>query len=108
MAQRYWGGDSPIGRRISPDEGRTWVTIVGVVADARQQLNAAARCRELYVPMFQSGQLSSNWLVRTTVDPVTHGAAGARSGLLDRSRISRSTGSGRWLKSGRRRSTRHD
>ena len=68
MAQHYWGGDSPVGRRISPDEGRTWVTIVGVVADARQQLNLPPG-DEVYVPMFQSGQLSSNWLVRTTVDP---------------------------------------
>ena len=70
MAQRYWGGDSPVGRRISPDEGRTWVTIVGVVADARQQLTLPPGA-EVYVPMFQSGQLSSNWLVRTTVDPIT-------------------------------------
>ena len=70
MAQRYWPGDSPLGRRMSPDNGDTWATIVGVVADARQQLNLPPG-DEIYVPMFQSGQLSSNWLIRTTVDPVT-------------------------------------
>ena len=70
MAQRYWPGDSPVGRRMSPDNGDTWATIVGVVADARQQLNLPPG-DEIYVPMFQSGQLSSNWLVRTTVDPIT-------------------------------------
>ena len=70
MARRYWPGDSPVGRRISPDQGKTWVTVVGVVADTRQQLNLPPG-DELYLPMFQSGQLSSNWLVRSTTDPVT-------------------------------------
>jgi predicted permease len=70
MAQRYWPGDSPVGRRVSPDQGKRWATVVGVVADARQQLNTAPG-DEVYVPMFQSGQLSSNWLIRSDVDPVT-------------------------------------
>ncbi len=70
LAQHDWPGESPIGRRISGDNGRTWATVVGVVADTRQQLHRPAG-DELYVPMFQSGQLSSNWLVRTSVDPST-------------------------------------
>lgn len=66
MAAHYWPGEDPIGKRISGD-GRRWATVVGVVADARQQLNRAPG-DELYLPMFQSGQLSSNWLVRTEKD----------------------------------------
>ena len=67
LARHYWPGQDPIGQLVSGD-GRTWSRIVGVVADARQQLRDPVR-DELYVPMFQSSQLSTNWLVRSTVDP---------------------------------------
>ena len=70
MAQHYWPNQSPIGRRVSGNDGRTWSTIVGVVADARQQLNEAPT-DEAYLAMFQSGQLTSNWLLRTNVDAAT-------------------------------------
>jgi putative ABC transport system permease protein len=66
MAHHYWPGEDPIGRRISGD-GTHWATVVGVVADARQQLHRAPG-DEIYVPMFQSGQLSTNWLLRTGRD----------------------------------------
>jgi putative ABC transport system permease protein len=67
LARHYWPGEDPIGQLISGN-GRTWSTIIGVVADARQQLREPAR-DELYLPMFQSRQLSTNWLVRSNVDP---------------------------------------
>ena len=66
--RHYWPGQDPIGQLVSGNSGRTWSSIVGVVADARQQLRDPVR-DELYVPMFQSGQLSTNWLVHSTVDP---------------------------------------
>jgi predicted permease len=66
MAEHYWPGDDAIGRRVG--DGEDWFTVVGVVADARQQLHQSPG-DEIYVPMFQSGQLSSNWLVRTSLDP---------------------------------------
>ena len=67
MAQHYWPGEDVIGKRISGD-GKTWSTVVGLVADARQQLHRTPG-DEIYVPMFQGGQLSSNWLVRSDRDP---------------------------------------
>ena len=67
MAQHYWPDADPIGRKISGNGGRTWSTVVGVIADARQQLNQAPG-DEVYVPMLQSGQLSSTWLIRTNLD----------------------------------------
>jgi putative ABC transport system permease protein len=67
MARHYWGSDSAIGKRVSGDGGRRWATIVGVVADTRQQLNEAPG-DEVYVPMFERGYLSSNWLVRSSRD----------------------------------------
>ena len=83
--RHYWPGQDPIGQLVSGNDGRTWSTIVGVVADARQQLRDPVR-DELYVPMFQSGQLSTNWLVRSTVEPGGDGTPDPRRRPRDRSR----------------------
>jgi predicted permease len=68
MARHYWAGGNPIGARISGDNGASWSTIVGVVADTRQHLNKEPT-DEVYLPMFQSEQLATTWLVRSQVDP---------------------------------------
>jgi predicted permease len=67
MARHYWPTESAIGKRISGDGGGSWATVIGVVADTRQQLNEAPR-DEVYLPMYQRGYLGSNWLVRSTRD----------------------------------------
>jgi predicted permease len=69
MARRYWPNQDPIGQQISYNGGQTWVTIVGVVADTRQQLREPVH-DEVYRPIFQTGFLSTNWLVRSRMDPV--------------------------------------
>ena len=70
MARHYWPGADPLGARLSGDGGETWQTVVGVVADTRQQLNENPK-DEVYVPMFQTTQLSTMWLVRSNVEPET-------------------------------------
>jgi putative ABC transport system permease protein len=65
MARHYWPEGSAIGKRISGNGGKDWSTVVGVVADTRQQLDEAPK-DEIYIPM--SGQISTNWLVRSTLD----------------------------------------
>jgi predicted permease len=69
MARHYWPNEDPVGKRINGG-GPTWFTIVGVVSDTLQRLNEPAH-DEVYRPMLQVGQLSTTWLVRTTIDPKT-------------------------------------
>ena len=68
FVRHHWPNEEPIGKQISVNNGRIWITIVGVVGDAHQQLKDPIRDR-VYLPMFQAGYLSTNWLVRSTVDP---------------------------------------
>ena len=70
MARHYWPAGTAIGKRISGDGGNNWNTVVGVVADSRQQLAEPTR-DEVYLPMYQGGLLSANWLVRSTLDEET-------------------------------------
>ena len=67
MAGHYWPDQDPVGRRISSGDDN-WATIVGVVGDTLQRLDQPAR-DEVYLPMFRGTQLSTNWLVRSTLDP---------------------------------------
>jgi len=69
LAQRHWPDEDPVGRRLTFDNGKSWRTIVGVVADTRQQLDQAP-VDELYSPLRASGGvLAGSLLVRTTQPP---------------------------------------
>ncbi len=66
MAERHWRGENPIGQRISGD-GTTWTTIVGVIADVRQQLDRDP-VDEIYAPVAQVPYVSTTWAIRTNTD----------------------------------------
>jgi predicted permease len=68
MARHYWPNRDPIGRRLTTLNNPRWATVVGVVADARQQLDRPSR-DEIYVPLLTGEQLSTTWLVRSNADP---------------------------------------
>ncbi len=57
-AEQYWPGQDPIGKRITFDEDKgkasDWVTIVGVVKNAKQEDWAAEPDPEVYLPALQS------------------------------------------------------
>jgi len=64
-ARQYWPGENPVGTRI--DSGNdSLITIVGVVADVRQQLDRAPGA-EVYLPLPQAGLLTTTWIVKTDV-----------------------------------------
>jgi putative ABC transport system permease protein len=67
LATRYWPAQNAVGQRISGDE-REWHTIVGVVADVRQQL-ASAPVEEIYSPMRQSPYVTTSWVIRGSAEP---------------------------------------
>jgi predicted permease len=69
LASRLWPTEDPVGRRITFDNGTTWATIIGIVANTRQQLNSAP-VDEIHTPLRRSGGLiSATLLVRTAGAP---------------------------------------
>jgi putative ABC transport system permease protein len=69
MAHDRWASEDPIGRRVSFDQGKTWITIVGVVGDAKEYGLDRPIGDELYIPVKQGG-FRGGLVVRTAVDPV--------------------------------------
>jgi putative ABC transport system permease protein len=74
LARRYFAKDNPIGRRITfakPVDHASWITIVGVVDDERQdRLNEPVK-PEIYQPIRQSAQGRMEVVLRTARDPTT-------------------------------------
>ena len=67
-AQHRWAGQDPIGRRITFDSGKTWIKIVGIVADIKQYGLDHAPVDEVYVPVAQASS-AGFLLVRTFAEP---------------------------------------
>jgi putative ABC transport system permease protein len=62
MAETYWRGEDPLGKRLMVGRGRvgvglrarkTWITIVGVIADARTESLANGSVPQLYLSLYQ-------------------------------------------------------
>jgi putative ABC transport system permease protein len=80
MAQRYWPGEEPIGRRLRV-RGGAWITIVGVSGDVIQDWFDRRNAPTLYRPYAQEPTDYMGIVVRTAGDPDV--AAGAvRQALL--------------------------
>ncbi|MDQ2980102.1 MAG: ADOP family duplicated permease, partial [Acidobacteriota bacterium] len=71
MADHHWKNGNPVGHRISFDQGKTWVAIVGIVGDVRQYGLAAAPSDQVYLSLHQYPTLSSTLLVRTVANPMS-------------------------------------
>ena len=64
---RYWDKGSPIGSRISIDNGQTWATVVGIVGDVKQFGLDKDSVAQVYTPLRQTTQgLAGRLLVRTS------------------------------------------
>mgnify|MGYP002381971580 CR=1 FL=1 len=69
LARHRWGNEDPVGRRISYDNGENWVTVVGVIGDARNYGLERAAVDEVYAPIAQTGG-GGFLLVRTAAEPL--------------------------------------
>jgi predicted permease len=65
---RRWGAD-PVGRRISIDEGESWLTVIGVVGDVRQHGLDREAGEAIYLPFRQGPGYAGRLLVRGDGDP---------------------------------------
>ncbi|HVJ28039.1 MAG TPA: FtsX-like permease family protein, partial [Vicinamibacterales bacterium] len=72
LANAYWPGESPIGRRFGfPGDGKLLRTIVGVVPDVKWERVTDKARTALYVPLTQAEPAAMRIVVRTTGDPAT-------------------------------------
>ncbi len=66
LARQFWANESAIGHRLKPAGNiGTWFTIVGVVADVRQNGLQAPPASEMYVPYRQARLLMNGFMPRT-------------------------------------------
>ena len=68
LARKYFRGAEALGKRITfgrPKDKEEWVTIVGIVADAKQDGLDAAVQPEVYVPAADNTQNQMTFVVRT-------------------------------------------
>jgi predicted permease len=68
-ARHRWGNEDPIGKRVSFDNGQTWVTIVGVVGNVRQYGLDKEPSDEIYGPVAQLA-FGQFLVVKTKGDPM--------------------------------------
>jgi putative ABC transport system permease protein len=80
MASRFWPKGDPLGHRIrlgAQESTETWLTIVGIVGDVRQNWWNPVSRPVIYRPSAQSPQRSMTMLVRTVSDSMGY-VAGVR------------------------------
>ena len=85
MAKRYWAGRDPIGRRFKGQDRRgvndDWITVIGVVADARRQGVEREPTPHVFMWHRQSGA-TGDCVIRSSVRPDSL-IAGVRQAVRD-------------------------
>jgi putative ABC transport system permease protein len=75
LARIYFPNEDPIGKRITFDDGGSWMSIVGIIEDVKQLgLDSSAK-PEVYFPYLQVAALSMSLVVRTASNPLSLTAA---------------------------------
>ncbi len=83
LAKKYWPGEDALGKRITLDDPRknpSWLTVIGVAHDSKQNEWTGDPRPEMYLPLAQSPEYLQNpaghfayvtLVARTTGDPAT-------------------------------------
>jgi putative ABC transport system permease protein len=75
LARAYFPNEDPIGKRITFDDGESWISIVGVAGDIRRfGLDSNAK-PEVFLPYLQRPSRSMSLVVRSSTDASSMGAA---------------------------------
>ncbi len=69
LAERYWPGQDPVGRRIRFPGDEGWRTVVGVAGDVKWNQLTEAGSGALYVPLAQGELGPMRLVVRSAADP---------------------------------------
>ena len=72
LASRYWSGVDPIGRRVRFGDQSPWFTIIGVVADIKQQGARGEPRGQMFLPYWHTGpmpDLGNVMVLKTYVAP---------------------------------------
>lgn len=78
MASRFWVAGNALGRRFKlgpADSKEPWVTVVGVVGDARQNWWQPATLPVIYQPYLQSPNRTFDFVMRVSSDPASYASA---------------------------------
>ncbi len=85
MVETIWPHVDPLGQRVTfddPDQkGATWMTVVGVVGDVKQQALSDEPTFEVYEPQLQDPEIAATLVVRSAGDPAALAASIRRTVL---------------------------
>jgi putative ABC transport system permease protein len=70
LARHRWPGQDPLGRRISFDDGKTWVTVVGIAGDTREAGLDHPAVDGVYLALAQTPLLQGTLVAKTRGDPL--------------------------------------
>jgi predicted permease len=86
MAQTYWPNEDPLGKRFrSSKPDSPWITVIGVVADARTTSLAQADVPQIYVNLYQTCREASCDILARPSRQLCNSRANARAGPVARS-----------------------
>jgi predicted permease len=69
LARREWDGRDPIGAEVSANNGQTWATVIGVVADMKTFGLNRDDVSQAYIPLRQANGVAGRVLLRMNADP---------------------------------------
>jgi putative ABC transport system permease protein len=78
MAEKFWPGEDPIGRRVAQGNSNNWWEVVGIVSDVRSFGLGANTPLEMYWSIEQQPFGSTTVVMRTTADDPASAIAAAR------------------------------
>src|SRR6185437_14617078 len=58
VAKKFWPGVDPVGKRIGYPFPSEWLTVIGVVADTKQDSLSEKRSTSIYVPWRQRSRMT--------------------------------------------------